>query len=513
MPLILLPLLRFVIALLSISFPRARRGLTIFAHILDASWLAILITALAHGTPIRITVGTVPVGIGISMAGDRIGLTFAALAWGLSVAASLYVWKDRLRPYFYLLMHLLIGTCYALAFTKDLFNAYLLFELLTLVSYLLVGYGRSPRQIWASLRYLILSSFGMSIFLLGISVVYAHCGSLDIEIVKSIAFGDSAESWTFLAGSLLVAGIAVKAGVFTFSLWLPSAHARAMPVVSALLSGLVIKMGVLEMFRLADLFPIGLPLVVMGSVTGLLGILYAVTTYDMKKMLAFHTLSQIGYILIGLGAGTYLARLGALTYAVAHGLFKALLFLAVGEAAACVGSARWDTLVEHRQRIPWGTRVALLAATLGIVGLPPLAGFDAKAILEGGLTGWTLHIVVIAISVGTALSFAKFAFVLASRSTSRTQPNRAMAYTWLGGAIVLFWPLSMLMTSPTISMGAIDFLHLVEALAAIATGAAVYSLIRKRRFRLPMAIFRLEQGPLAILGGFFVVYVLILAGR
>jgi multicomponent Na+:H+ antiporter subunit D len=305
----------------------------------------------------------------------------------------------------------------------------------------------------------------------------------------------------------------VKAGVFTFSLWLPSAHARAMPVVSALLSGLLIKMGVLEIFRLADLLPIGLPLVVMGAVTGIIGILYAVGTYDMKKMLAFHTLSQIGYVLIGFGAGTYIARLGALAYAVAHGLFKALLFLAVGEAAAYVGSARWDALVDGNRDIPWGTRLALLVATLGIVGLPPLAGFDAKAILEEGLAGWTLHIIVIAISVGTALSFAKFVPILAARSVSRTSPNRVMSYVWLGGAIVLFWPLSILMTSASVSLNAIGIPQFVEALAAIAVGTAAYLLLRKRRFRLPEAIFRLEQGPLAILGGFFVVYLLILAGR
>jgi len=267
MPLILLPLLRFAFATLTISFARARKHFTILSHIIDAALLSQLALMLVRGTPEIVTVGGAPAGIGISLIGDQVGLTFAVLAWVLSAAVSAYTWQDKLRPYFFLLLNLLIGSCYALSFTTDLFNAYLLFELLTLVSFLLVGYQRQPRQIWASLHYLVLSSLGMSIFLLGIGVVYAHCGTLDLTILKAMVSAASGESWVLLAGSLLVAGISVKAGVFVFSLWLPAAHARAMPAVSALLSGLVIKTGVVGLFRLGDVFPIDLTLIALGAYT------------------------------------------------------------------------------------------------------------------------------------------------------------------------------------------------------------------------------------------------------
>ncbi len=509
MPLILLPLLRFVFAILSISFVRARKPFTILSHLVDAVFLSQLILTLVRGTPELITVGGAPVGIGISMIGDQAGLTFAALAWGLSVAVSAYTWKDDLRPYFFMLLNLLIGACYALSFTIDLFNAYLLFELLTLVSFLLVGYQRQPRQIWASLHYLVLSSLGMSMFLLGIGVVYAHCGCLDLAVLKTMISASPSEPWMLLAGSLLVAGVSVKAGVFTFSLWLPSAHARAMPAVSALLSGLVIKMGVVELFRLADVFPIHLPLIVLGTITGILGILYAINTYDIKKMLAFHTLSQIGYILIGLGAGTEVARLGALGYAVAHGLFKSLLFLSLGEAATQVGSAQWEVLVEKKRGIPRGTRIALVIATLGIIGLPPLAGFAAKAILEDGLPTLALHLIVLLISIGTVTSFAKLSPVLFARSTSRTNRSRALTYAWLGGAILLFWPLSLIMTSPELGLHALSTAHIATAVGTLAFGGALYLLIRRRPLHLPTRIFRLEEAPLVILVGFFLIYALI----
>jgi len=513
MPLILLPLLRFAFAALTISFARARKPLTLLSHLIDAVLLSQLVLMLVRGTPALITVGGAPAGIGISLIGDQVGLTFAVLAWILSVAVSAYTWKDKLRPYFFLLLNLLIGSCYALSFTTDLFNAYLLFELSTLASFLLVGYERHPRQIWASLHYLTLSSLGMSMFLLGIGVVYAHCGSLDLAVLKTMFSSSPSEPWMLLAGSLLVAGIAVKAGVFIFSLWLPSAHARAMPAVSALLSGLVIKMGVVGLFRLADVFPIHLPLIVLGAITGILGIIYAINAQDIKRLLAFHTLSQIGYILIGFGAATEVARLGALSYEVAHGLFKSLLFLTIGEAAARAGGSRLKTLIENKRNIPRGTRIALVIGVLGIIGLPPLAGFDAKAVLEDGLPTMALRLTVLLMSVGTVISFAKLTPVLFSRSTCRTNRSRILAYAWLGGGILLFWPLSLLLVSPAINLHAFTGLHIVESLAVIAVGGALYLLIRKKQFRLPEGIFRLETSPLVILIGFFLVYALIALGR
>jgi len=513
MPLILLPLVRFVFAILTISFAKARKAFAILSHVVDAALLGHLLMLLVRGAPTSITIGGAPIGIGISMIGDQIGLTFAVLAWVLSVAITSYTWKDRLRPYFFLLLNLLIGACYALSFTTDLFTTFLLLDLSTLVSFLLVGYQRRPRQIWASLHYMILSSLGMSVFLIGIGVVYSHCGCLDLVVLESLLSESLGEPWLHLAGALLVAGLAVKAGVFTFSLWLPSAHARAMPAVSALLSGLVIKMGVVGLLRLGFVFPIDLPLIVLGAITGILGIVYALNSYDIKRLLAFHTLSQIGYILIGFGAHTEVARLGALSYEVAHGLFKALLFLTIGEAASHAGGSNLKTLIENRQQIPHGTRIALMIAVLGIIGLPPLAGFDAKAILEDGLASVPLHLIVLLISIGTVMSFAKLTPVLFSRSTCKTTRSRILSYAWLGGGIVLFWPLSLLLVSPGINLHALTAPHIAEAFVVIALGAALYLLIRKKRFQLPLEIFRLETSPLMILLGFFLVYGLLAIGR
>jgi formate hydrogenlyase subunit 3/multisubunit Na+/H+ antiporter MnhD subunit len=254
-------------------------------------------------------------------------------------------------------------------------------------------------------------------------------------------------------------------------------------------------------------FPIQLPLIVLGATSGLLGILYAVNSTDMKRLLAFSTLAQIGYILIGFGAGTEIGRLGALSYAVAHGLFKALLFLSVGEAAACVGSAQIAQLREHRDLIPFGTRVAMAIGILGITGLPPLAGYDAKAILEDGLQSGFLHAVFIIISLGTVIAFAKALPVLFSRSTVRTHRAHVSAYAWLSLLIIFFWPISLLVTPLDVCLHVFSGPHLAEAVAAFVGGGALYGMVfRNRSFRLTEAIFRMDVAPLLVLAGFMLVY-------
>ena len=512
MELILLPLIRFLFGGLSMASGRASRVLAILALVADAVLLGKLAFSLSTGVPPAIILGGWDRGLGIAFVGDRIGLTFAALTWGLAVAVVLYTWRDALRPYFFVLLHLLIGASYALVLTKDLFNAYVILELLTLASFLLVGYGRRPRQIWASLRYLILCSLGMSLFLFGVAVIYYHTRSLNLADVAAQVSIDPTAAWVRLAAALLVGGVAVKAGVFLFSLWLPAAHARAIPAVSALLSGVVIKMGVVVLFRLSEVFSLGLTLTVLGFATGFLGILYAVQTYDLKRLLAFSTLSQIGYLLIGLGVGSEAARLGIIDYAVAHGLFKGLLFLAVGEAARTVGTSDLRALILNRSAIPKATRAALIVGVLGIIGMPPFAGFAAKAVLESALHPTLFHAAVGLLSVGTTVSFAKLMPLLFADSSGQTDRLRAVSYGWLGGAVVLFLPLSAAIVPRSLHTACLGWPAILEAVAAILLGLGLHRLIRNRPFRLPQSVFRIEEGTLVILAGFFLIYVLLLIG-
>lgn len=506
-----LPLARFLFGALTIAIGRGHRVFLVLSLVVDAALIAGLCTVLLGGT-CAVTFGGWGSQHGISFSIDLISVTFAALGLALSAAVTVYTWRDKLRPSFAMLVHLLMGACYALAFTRDLFNAYVLFELVTLAGFLLVATGRRPRQIWASLRYLIFSSFALNIFLFGVAVVYAHVQSLDLDAVAAAVTQSPDAPWVRLAGALLFTGVAVKAGVFVFSLWLPLAHSQAPPAVSALLSGLVVKMGVVVLYRLSAAFPLRAPLIVCGGLTAILGIVYAAWSHDAKRVLAFHTLSQIGYLLIGFGAGTDAARFGALDYAVAHGLFKALLFLAVGEAAAIAGSSQLERLVAERGRLPRGTRVALAVGLLGIIGVPPLAGFAAKAVLESGIASLPVRTLLFITSAGTALSFAKLWPLVGGRSAARTTAPRAAAYGMLGAAVALFLPISRAMEPASVWAATLHAPAYIEALAAFAVGTAAYAWTRRVGPRLPERLFRLEEGVLLLLGGFFLVYLLLGGG-
>lgn len=366
-----------------------------------SSALAILAGAvsLALWTPgfSETTLG--PSSWGITMVGDELARAFWVLALFLHAAVA---WHERVRPgAFHPVLTLLVGTVLAAVISKDLFNLYVVLELTTLLSFLLISYEAKTKAVWATLQYLLLAAVGMILYLLGIALVYGKLGTLSLSQIGALAPGLSDPTVAIGVG-LLVAGASVKSGLFLFGLWLPPAHGYAPTGVSAVLSGLVVKVGIVALARLAAAFPIGTVLLALGVVTGFGGIIYALWERDLKVLLAFSTMSQLGYVLIGLGIGGG-AKQGAVLYAVAHGLFKALLFLAAGQAIEEVGERNIAGL---KGKLAWPSALGLAVGTWAIVGLPPLAGFAGKETLSLAVpapVGWILT----ALSFGTAASFAK----------------------------------------------------------------------------------------------------------
>ena len=504
----LLPLSHFLFAAASLAWERGTRGLLLFSLLLDATLVGGLFMRFAHGETISLVLGGWGRGMGVELADDRYSLVFCLLVLLLAGGVIAYLWKERLRPYFYMLLHLLFGSVFALLFARDLFNIYVIMELLTLTSFLLVAYERRAYQIWASLKYLLLASLGMGMYLFGVAIIYYHTGTLNLGLLASRLATEQGTPWLLLSSSLLVTGIAIKSGIFIFSLWLPAAHASASPAISALLSGLVIKMGVVVLFRLAAVVDLSLPLLVLGSLTGLLGVVYAIFTYDLKRMLAFHTLSQIGYILLGIGIGSPITIDGSLAYAVGHGLFKGLLFLAAGAAVQATKRRTIPGLIVERAQIPLAVRVGLLVGTMGIMGLPPLAGFCGKSLLESGVRSPVLKGILFLLSIGTVISFSKliplFRF---ERGPSSTWPKK-LSYVTLGLPILLFLPLTRLVLLFDDWKEFLSVVHVLESLIVVGVGYLIYRILPKRPLPLPQRIFRLEEGILVILAGFFLVFLL-----
>jgi len=505
----LLPLGHFMLGVLSLLWQRGAHRLLPFALLVDALLIGSLWVRVAGGTSVSLVLGGWGRDLGIELVADRISLGFSFLALLLTLAVTVYLWRELLRPYFYVLLHFLLASVFALVLARDLFNIYVIIELLTLVSFLLVGYERKAQQIWASLNYLILAALGMAMYLFGVGIIYYHTGTLNLTLLVERIAGMHDQMWLITASTLLVVGVSIKAGVFVFSLWLPAAHASASPAVSALLSGLVVKMGIVVLFRLSTVLDISLPLMVLGGITGVVGAVYATFTYELKRMLAFSTLSQVGYLLVGIGIGTPLAIAGSLSYAIAHGLFKGLLFLAAGQVVRTTGSAFIPEQIARQDKIPRATRIAILVGTLAIAGLPPLAGFCAKGLLRAATDSLPLYLLLVLLSLGTVVSFSKLTPLLNLRRGCSDERAKAISYSILVLPIVAFLLLLFPFVSRIQILSSLSLLQAGESLAIIGAGFLVYLVLRGHPVHLSQRIFRLEEAILTILSMFFVVFLLL----
>jgi len=291
---------------------------------------------------------------GISLLFDPMAAWFMLTNALVSLAV---LWHERIKGghrFFFMLLTLLHGCLNACFISGDLFNLYVVIELTTIIAFLMVGQGMQTRHLWNALRYLILSNVGMLFFLLGTLLVYESSGSFSL---RDMALAPPT------ARALIVTGLLVKGGVFLPGLWLPQAHAESETGVSALLSGVVVNIGLLPLLRLATYAPDGqaaLRLLGMGGAG--LGLVLAFCQRDVKRLLACSTVSQVGFILVVPTAGAF--------YACAHGLAKACLFLCVG------GLPDRDLMRVHEQGVARPIMWPVTLAALSVAGCPLLMGFS-----------------------------------------------------------------------------------------------------------------------------------------
>ncbi len=329
-------------------------------------------------------------GISIFMAGCVLLLgTLVVLFSGSYMAGE--VGEEKYYAMLLAMMGLMIG----LVSAGDLFNMWVWFEAMAISSYLLVAFYREQAvSLEAGMKYLVQSATGSVLVLMGIAIVLALAGTLDMTaIAKALSMSEVNPFAMMGAGALFIIGFGVKVALVPLHTWLPDAHSRAPSGISAMLSGVVIEIGLVAMLRaLAVLtgFAIswGILLMGFGALNMLYGNLLALRQSMVKRLLAYSSLSHIGYILLGLGIALYsgveLGAQGAFFHVFNHMLMKGLAFLAVG--ALTYGmllqngthkSLKIDELAGAAQKYPLAA-LAFSIAVLGLGGLPPLAGFMSK---------------------------------------------------------------------------------------------------------------------------------------
>ena len=350
----------FAGAFLAALLPSTSRWLALVSALTTAAMGALLFRVSAPWDLLL----TGPLGVLLQF--DTRAAPFLLLNGLVVLAVLLETWRRSLPGPFLLLLMVLMGGLNSSFLAQDLVSLYVALEVVGVAAFLLILRGREPQQLWIALRYLVVGNSVMTLYLVGVALLYLRTGSFRIEALAHPALGSVGLA---LVVALLLIGLLTKSGLFLSGLWLPRTHAEAPADVSALLSGVVVAGGLCPLLRMADQVPPLRPvLLVIGLCSALLGVIYALADGDLKRLLAWSTLSQVGLVVMNPATG------GA--YALAHGLAKACLFLLAGRMPNRK-LAQWTS-----QPLPLGVAVPLWLASLSIAGAPLLLGYGPKLWLD-----------------------------------------------------------------------------------------------------------------------------------
>jgi multicomponent Na+:H+ antiporter subunit D len=301
-----------------------------------------------------------------------------------------YIYMKKFEDYlrFFTLFLFMLAGMNGVVLTGDLFNLFVFLEIASIASYALVGYGVDAEELEASFKYLILGAFASLSILFGIGMIYSITGSVNMADVAGFIINNNlgGNNALLMATGLFIVGFGLKAGLVPFHAWLPDAHSSAPAPISVMLSGVLIK--VLGIYALIRIFysVIGITSVVsnifitMGVISMLVGAFMGFGQNDMKRMFAFSSISQMGYIIVGIGIGTPLAIIGALFHLLNHAGFKSLLFLSSGVIQTSTGTRNLSELGGLGKRMPVTSATSVIGS-LSIAGVPPFNGFWSKLII------------------------------------------------------------------------------------------------------------------------------------
>ncbi|WP_049980723.1 monovalent cation/H+ antiporter subunit D family protein [Halolamina rubra] len=382
-----------------------------------------VLASRAFDSTVSYVVGGFTAPFGIELVVDGLSATMALLVAVVSLAVLAYsrVAGPRSNA-FYAVYLLLVAGLTGMSITGDVFNMYVFLEITGLAAYALVASGEGGRSARAALKYLIVGTVGASLFLLGIGYAFVATGTLNMaDLSTQLAAVGYTEPLVQAAFALLVVGLFVKVAVFPLHAWQPDAYAGAPDSVSALISALVSTVAAYALIRIVftvftveflQANPAARSLLVAGAVVSIVfGSVLAVSQSEIKKMLAYSSVSQFGLIVGAAAVANETALIGATVHLVGHAVMKGGLFLTAGLIATATGARTVDDYEGLIQRLPLGAGTFGLLA-LAMVGVPPAVGFVGKWYIALGAveaSAWPLAVVIL---LSTLLTLAYFARIL-----------------------------------------------------------------------------------------------------
>ena len=416
---VLVPLATAIACLLLWRQRRAQRAASVAGAIVLLVVAAALLTRVSS-SGIQVTqMGDWAAPFGISLVADLLAAILVLLTGITGVAVAIYslgsIDEAREAHGYHPIFHVLL-TGVSLAFlTGDLFNLYVAFEVMLMASFVLLALGGERAQLEGSVKYVTLNLLSSAVFLAAVGVLYGVAGTLNLaDLARAIQAGTAPGVVTTLACLFLVA-FGIKAAVFPLFFWLPASYHTPPVAVSALFAGLLTKVGVYAIVRAFTLVFVGdralthgliLACAVLTMVTGVLG---AAAQFEIRRILSFHIVSQIGYMVLGIGLLTPLSLAGTVFYLIHHIVVKTNLFLIGGIVQRLGGTAQLAGLGGLYRARP---RLALLflVPAFSLAGIPPLSGFWGKLVLvQAGLESghYAATAVALAVSLLTLYSMTK----------------------------------------------------------------------------------------------------------
>ncbi len=344
-----------------------------------------------------------------------------------------YMQQYTAQNNFYALFCLMVAGMNGVVLSGDIFNIYIFLEIAVISSYALVAFGTEKRELEASFKYQVLGGVASLIILFSAGLLYWQTGTLNLADISRVLKDNSYEAPVLLTQVFLITGFGLKAAMIPFHAWLPDAHSSAPSPISSMLSGVLIKaVGIYALLRLFfNIFvlshEIAIAITVLGAISMVIGVLLAIGQWDLKRLLAYHSISQMGYVIIGVGMGMIiifrngseavaaLAITGGLFHLINHAVFKGLLFLNAGAIEYMTGTRNLKRLGGLAKKMPL-TATTSLGASFAISGIPPFNGFFSKLlIIIAAVQGEfyllaALAVFVNFVTLGSFMKFHRYAF-------------------------------------------------------------------------------------------------------
>ncbi|WP_078428874.1 Na+/H+ antiporter subunit D [Alkalihalobacterium alkalinitrilicum] len=418
--LVILPILiPFIIGTVLILFAkyhtlqRVISGITVFALLGISIYLAIFV--YQEGI-LTLELGDWPAPFGIILVADMFATMMVILSSIVGLVCLFFAFQtissEREKFFFYPFYFFLLTGVNGAFLTGDLFNLFVFFEVMLIASYILIVIGGTKYQLRESLKYVAINIFASILFIVGVAYIYAATGTLNMaDLAVKVALLEQQGVLNVIAILFLIV-FAMKGALFPLYFWLPRSYYGPPAAIAALFGGLLTKVGMYAIIRMFTLIFNHDPgfthtvILILAGLTMFFGVLGAVSQFDFKRILSYHIISQVGYMVMGLGIFTPLAIAGAIYYIAHHIIVKAALFLFAGATQKLTGTTNLKEMGGILKTHPLLSWLFFISA-ISLAGIPPLSGFFSKfALILAGFQEERYIIVTVALIVGLLTLFS-----------------------------------------------------------------------------------------------------------